>query len=112
LVFLGYDVPGSSGWFNEDSKSKAARKFHGELDILGTYCALIPAKISNLANIITFETVDLIKLSFCVVGQPVAVLLYAIDYEFQKETGEGEGVANFQEYCRIHLWGQCLLGDV
>ena len=48
-------------------------------------------------------------LSFCVVGQPIAVLLYAIDSEFQKETGETLG--HVQERCRIYLWGQCLLGE-
>eukprot|EP00977_Amphora_coffeiformis_P012268 scaffold3034_cov173-Amphora_coffeaeformis.AAC.4 len=48
-------------------------------------------------------------LSFCVVGQPIAVLLYAIDYEFQKETGDA--LANFPERCRIHFWGRCLLGE-
>jgi len=25
-------------------------------------------------------------LSFCVVGQPMAILMYTIDYQFQKET--------------------------
>ena len=48
-------------------------------------------------------------LSFCIVGQPVAVLLYAIDYEFQKETGDIVGGS--QENCRIQLWGRCLLGE-
>ena len=48
-------------------------------------------------------------LSFCVVGQPVAVLLYAIDYEFQKETGENIG--SYQANCRIEFWGHCLLGE-
>lgn len=48
-------------------------------------------------------------LSFCVVGQPVAVLLYAIDYEFQKETGESAG--QLQANCKLSLWDQCLLGE-
>lgn len=58
---------------------------------------------SSLGNLIFW-------MSFCVVGQPIAVLLYAIDYEFQKETGEK--VSHFQdEHCRIRLWGRCLLGE-
>jgi diacylglycerol O-acyltransferase-1 len=48
-------------------------------------------------------------LSFCVVGQPVAVLLYAIDYEFRKETGEP--VVQLQANCKLSLWGECLLGE-
>jgi diacylglycerol O-acyltransferase-1 len=47
-------------------------------------------------------------ISFCVIGQPIAVLLYAIDYQFLKETGET--VEIFQANCRFTWWGRCLLG--
>lgn len=57
---------------------------------------------SSLGNLIFW-------VSFCVVGQPVAVLLYAIDYEFQKETGE-PFVGALQENCRLQWFGHCLLG--
>lgn len=48
-------------------------------------------------------------LSFCVVGQPVAVLLYAIDYEFLKETGEP--ALSMQDNCRFAFLGKCILGE-
>lgn len=53
-------------------------------------------------------------LTFCVVGQPMAILLYTIDYKYGQQTYETTGVKDVAHLCRLpwRFWvNRCVDGD-
>lgn len=49
--------------------------------------------------------------SFCVVGQPMAILLYTIDFTYGKMQDEVPEIFEATQICKLVLFGQCLLQD-
>lgn len=47
-------------------------------------------------------------LSFCIVGQPMAVLLYTVDYKYSQDSALGL-VPEIDQMCRVMFRGKCLL---
>ncbi|GKY96977.1 hypothetical protein MPSEU_000656600 [Mayamaea pseudoterrestris] len=48
-------------------------------------------------------------LSFCVVGQPMAVFLYAVDYQYGRRQASLEHLENLTESCRVVWQAHCLI---
>jgi hypothetical protein len=48
------------------------------------------------------------RVSFCVVGQPMAILLYTVDYQYGKYHTAGLDLIE-EEQCRVMLGSRCLV---
>lgn len=58
---------------------------------------------SSIGNIIFW-------ISFCVVGQPMAILLYTVDYQYGKQQASMSMLDDQQQHeCRVMLYGRCLI---
>jgi hypothetical protein len=49
--------------------------------------------------------------SFCVVGQPMAILLYTIDFKYGKMQHSVPEIFDATDMCKLMLFGKCLLED-
>jgi diacylglycerol O-acyltransferase-1 len=55
---------------------------------------------SSIGNILFWVT-------FCVVGQPMAILLYTVDFKY----GKMQDIFDAKDMCKLMLFGKCLLKD-
>ena len=75
------------GWIDKIHLSNLSRLIHGQCKCccakpVANLVAEMPYHISHNCQFIFW-------ISFCLVGQPMAVLLYTIDYQYQKRVLEG-----------------------